>query len=539
MSVTTATDPALRELHSGFLRNADAHPDRPALAVGEQEISYATLRDRAASLAATLQRELPDADPALTGVFAYRTVTAYAGILGSLLRGHGYVPLNRRFPAERTRVMLERSGARALIVDSQSATQLEDVLAGLEDEFVILMPDEDDVGDWRQRLSHHRVLARSQFESASNWDPSTVDPSSIVYLLFTSGSTGVPKGVMVAHRNVTHWVDTLVERYGITPEDRFSHMNEVTFDMSVFDMFVAWECGACVCCPSQKTLIKPDRYINAQRLTVWYSVPSTAIFLRRLGALRPDSLPTLRWSLFAGEPLPAEVAKTWQQAAPGSRVENLYGPTELTVVCMEYRWDPERSPAECEHGGVPMGWPLRGNRPLVVDSALQEVQPGELGELLVAGPQVALGYWREPEKTAAAFVSPPGREDVHYRTGDLVRRPLPGRPMTYHGRIDQQVQILGERVELGEVEAALRAEAQVDAVVAIGWPRTETGASGIEAFLGDPEVDVQTVLSALKTRLPAHMVPRRLHLLAELPLNSNGKFDRRALTELLEREGRR
>jgi acyl-coenzyme A synthetase/AMP-(fatty) acid ligase len=294
-----------------------------------------------------------------------------------------------------------------------------------------------------------------------------------------------------------------------------------------------------VCCPSQKTLLKPDRYIRDSGLTVWFSVPSTAIFMRRFGALKPGSLPTLRWSLFAGEPLPIEVAAAWQEAAPDSRVENLFGPTELTVVCMEYRWDPRRSPAECEHGGVPMGWPLRGSQPLVVGEDLREVAPGELGELLVAGPQVALGYWREREKTEAAFVIPPGQEAVHYRTGDRVRRPLPGQPMTYHGRMDQQIQLLGERVELGEIEAAVRDESGVDAVVAIGWPRTETGASGIEVFVGERNIDPAEVIRRLKSRLPVHMVPRRLNLLAELPLNSNGKFDRRALAEMLDQQEER
>jgi amino acid adenylation domain-containing protein len=538
MTITAPTDPALRELQSGFLRSAQLYPERPALEVGGETLSYTELRDRAAVLAATLSRELPEADPPLTAVFAYRTATAYAGLLGALLRGHGYVPLNRNFPAERTRLMLERAQCRALIVDTESAAQLETVVEGL-DQLLILMPEAVDVDEWARRLPGHRVLGARDLEPAASWEPVSVDPSAIVYILFTSGSTGIPKGVMVAHRSVAHWVDTLVERYAITPEDRFSHVNEVTFDMSVFDLFVAWECGACVCCPSQKTLLKPDRYIRDSGLTVWFSVPSTAIFMRRFGALKPGSLPTLRWSLFAGEPLPIEVAAAWQEAAPDSRVENLFGPTELTVVCMEYRWDPRRSPAECEHGGVPMGWPLRGSQPLVVGEDLREVAPGELGELLVAGPQVALGYWREREKTEAAFVIPPGQEAVHYRTGDRVRRPLPGQPMTYHGRMDQQIQLLGERVELGEIEAAVRDESGVDAVVAIGWPRTETGASGIEVFVGERNIDPAEVIRRLKSRLPVHMVPRRLNLLAELPLNSNGKFDRRALAEMLDQQEER
>ena len=190
--------------------------------------------------------------------------------------------------------------------------------------------------------------------------------------------------------------------------------------------------------------------------------------------------------------------------------------------------------AEAEHGVVPIGEPYPGMRAIVVDDALREVEPGEPGELLLTGPQVTLGYWRDEERTAAAFVVPPGEEATFYRTGDRVRRPVDGRPMTYLGRVDHQIKVLGHRVELGEIEAALREASGVDAVVSVGWPLTESGAGGVVAFVGDLEVDAPAVLAALRERLPAYMVPRALHKLEKLPLNANGKFDRRALLESLE-----
>jgi amino acid adenylation domain-containing protein len=525
-----------RPLYSGFLRSAERFPERPALEVADETLSYRELRERAASLAATLLREVPGREPPLTAVYAYRSATAFAGVLAALLRGHGYVPLNRNFPVERTRLMLERAGCEALVVDSESALQLEEALAGVERPLVLVLPDEDDPGALAARLPAHRVVGARELEPAASLEPAAVDPDAVAYLLFTSGSTGVPKGVMVAHRNVNHYVDVLAERYEISEEDRFSQTAEMTFDNSVLDMFVPWERGACVCCPSQKTLIKPGRYIRDSRLTVWFSVPSTAIFMRRFGGLKPDSYPSLRWSLFAGEALPMEVVEAWLAAAPGSTVENLYGPTEVTVDCLIYRWDPERSPADCELGVVPIGYPLPNMTALVADAELREVEPGEEGELLVAGPQVSLGYWQDPDKTAAAFVVPPGREERHYRTGDRVRRPFaPDGPVTYLGRLDHQVQIFGERIELGEVDAALREEAGVDAVVTVGWPVTGAGsASGLEAFVGDPEADGEEIRLRLKDRLPGQMAPRRVHVLPELPLNDNGKFDRKALVNMLE-----
>jgi non-ribosomal peptide synthetase component F len=341
----------------------------------------------------------------------------------------------------------------------------------------------------------------------------------------------------VSHTNVLHYVDAMVDRYDIDEHDRVSQTHDLTFDVSVFDLFVTWDRGACVCCPGQRTMLNPGRYVRDARLSVWFSVPSVAMFMRRLGSLKPDSYPDLRWSLFAGEPLPVEVVRAWELAAPGSIVENLYGPTEATVVCALYSWDPHTSPDECERGLLPIGRPLENLGMLIVDEQLHEVRPGEQGELLVSGPQVTLGYWRDAEKTAAAFVVPPGLKGVHYRTGDVVRRPRRADgPIAFMGRRDQQVKIRGVRIELGEIESALRDASGVDAVAALGWPTTLVGADAVEAFVGSDDIDVVAIRAALAKRLPVHMVPRRVRALAQLPLNANGKIDRAALVKLLESE---
>jgi non-ribosomal peptide synthetase component F len=191
-------------------------------------------------------------------------------------------------------------------------------------------------------------------------------------------------------------------------------------------------------------LIKPGRFINDARLTVWFSVPSIAVFMKQLGALKPGKYPGLRVSMFCGEALPVEVAKAWAEAAPHSVVENLYGSTELTIACAYYRWDPARSASESAYGVVPIGEPFPQMSALVVDEALREVKPGEDGELLMTGPQRSLGYWLDPLKTEAAFVRPPGQDEIYYRTGDRVRKPVGNCPMLYLGRLDSQVKILGK-----------------------------------------------------------------------------------------------
>jgi amino acid adenylation domain-containing protein len=497
-------------------------------------MTYRELSDRAKRLAATLQAtSAPGAVP-LTAVFAYRSETAYAAVLGALMAGHGYVPLNRTFPINRTRLMLETSMCRSMIVDAGSEPQLEELLCRIGIPLIIICPDRADVTELAAKFPAHRIIGANELTDAEQWRPVDVSVDSIAYLLFTSGSTGEPKGVMVSHANVLHYVDCVIKRYGFTNTDRVSQTFDLTFDLSAHDMFVAWETGACLCCPSQKQSIKPGAFINDARLTVWFSVPSTAAFMRRFGVLKPGMYPGLRLSLFCGEALPAEIVRHWALAAPNSVIENIYGPTELTIGCTAYRWDNIRSPNECEQGIVPIGKPFDGMRALIVDKQLRELEPGRDGELLLTGPQLSLGYWQDGEETRRAFVPIAGKNGIYYRTGDRVRQARPGKPLVYLGRLDNQVKVLGHRVELGEVESAVREVSGLEGVVALGWPTTESGADGIEVFLETDSFDTRTLVSQLKGKLPVYMLPRNVLVLRRFPLNANGKHDRRALQFILE-----
>lgn len=506
-------------LLGGFLRSAAESPERPALEVAGERLGYGELATRAERIAAAITAAEPSGAPPLTAVFGSRSAATFAGILGALWAGNGYVPLNPSFPLDRCREMLIRSGARTLVVDGEREEDVAALLEGMAEPPAVI------------------AAAAVALSPAPPFAP--VAPAAggdaIAYLLFTSGSTGRPKGVGVAQRNVVAFLDAIHARYDFGPEDRFSQTFDLTFDLSVFDLFVAWGHGACVCCPSAAQLLAPARFIREAELSVWFSVPSLGAMMRKLRMLKPDAYPGLRWSLFCGEPLPAELARAWAAAAPHSIVENLYGPTEATIACTIQRFDPDVEDASEVNGIVSIGRPLGATGTLVVDEELREVESGDDGELLLSGPQVTPGYWQDAEKTAAAFVRPPGTEGIHYRTGDRVRRPrLPEDPLVYVGRLDHQIKVLGHRVELGEIDAALRDAAGIDAAIAVGWPVTESGAGGVAAFLGDPDADVAALREELADRLPDYMVPRRFELLPELPLNANGKFDRKAMLAMLD-----
>jgi acyl-coenzyme A synthetase/AMP-(fatty) acid ligase len=258
--------------------------------------------------------------------------------------------------------------------------------------------------------------------------------------------------------------------------------------------------------------------------------------MRKKGFLKPGNFPSLRLSLFCGEPLPLASAQAWQEAAPNSIVENLYGPTELTIACLLHRWDPERSPGLGVNGMVPIGRPYPGLGAVLLDERLRPVSGSEPGELCVCGPQTVPGYWQDDAKTAERFVTvqvSPSTAVRFYRTGDRAAR-LDTGDYVYLGRVDHQIKVLGHRVELGEIEAALRDDPAVVEAIAVGWPVEDGTAQGIVAFVSGSGIDSAALLTRVRSRLPDYMTPREIRLVETMPLNANGKIDRNALRDRLD-----
>lgn len=518
-------------LGSGFLASQARFADRPALMVGDEELSYGDLASRAGAIAAEI--EIGNQDTGLTAVLGSRSVAVYAGILAIVFRGQGYVPLNPAFPPARLAGMLTRSGSLTLIVDHEAEDILCDVLDGVPYALVIIFADRSSIDGLEGRFPGHTL--RPGLGAAPLPAPPDVQPNDVAYLLFTSGSTGQPKGVMVSHANVEHFLSIVVARYSLTCEDRFSQMFDLVFDLSVFDLFAAWKVGGCVCSPKPGDVLIPTEFIRKSRVSIWFSVPSVAVLLGRLRQLEPGVFPDIRLSLFCGEALPMDAAAAWFEATSGARLENLYGPTEATLACTLYQWDADRSERECVNRLVPIGEAFPGMIAKVVDETLHEVAPGDQGELMMSGPQIALGYWRDADKTAEVFVEDPITGASAYRTGDLVRRPAKDHePLVYLGRIDHQIKLHGHRVELGEIEAVLKDVSGASRAVAVGWPVTDAGIGGIAAFLELGTIDEGTLLDRAGELLPHYMIPKKILPVPSFPLTSNGKVDRKALIEILE-----
>ena len=521
-----------RSLRTGFLARAAEQPDAPALVVAGSTVTYGTLERQARVLAAAITAD-GTRGVERVGVFAYRSVVAYAGTLGALCAGAAFVPLSPKFPVERPRQMLRSAAPEAIVVDKASAPLLAEALAGLEPRPRVIAPEPGVAAALvAQGLEVGGADELAAVAPLAELPPALDDD--VAYLLFTSGTTGVPKGVAITHANVLALLDVAAQRYALTPADRCSQTFDQTFDLSVFDLFVAWGAGACVYVPQPIDLLAPVRFVQKNGLTLWFSVPSVVALAVKKSMLHPGAMPTLRYSLFCGEPLPEASARAWQTAAPASRVENLYGPTELTIYCFEHVW--RDGEATQENGIVSIGRPLPGLGALVVDDDLRPVPDGEPGELLVCGPQTSPGYWRDAAKTRERFVDvplSPTRVKRFYRTGDRVVRGASG-DYTYLGRADNQIKVLGFRVELGEIEAVLLRDGNAVQAIAVGWPVEDGRAAGIVAFVTGVTVPGEELVRVVSRTLPTYMVPSRVIVLDEMPLNANGKIDRRALAAQLD-----
>jgi amino acid adenylation domain-containing protein len=524
-----------------FLTSRRRFGSRPAVWIDGGTLTYDELGDAARRLATVILQIRGQGSRAAErqcGLLVNRTPTAYAAVLASLMAGSAYVPLNTKYPSERLREIVAASAIDILIVDHRSLTALGPLLANSPQSLTILLPDNADAPKLGRMGVHHRIITKSDIESTTpDAAVARVEPDDGAYLLFTSGSTGAPKGVLVNHRNALSYIANVHHRYEPGPEDRFSQLFDFSFDLSVHDMFLAWSAGACVCCAPEGVLASLGNYIHECGLTFWFSVPSAASYMRQLNMLAPDRYPQLRWSLFCGEALPVGLAGAWQEAAPNSAVENLYGPTETTIALTAYRLPRDCATRLSHLQTVPIGLPLPGQSVMVVDNSGSPLKDGGAGELYLGGSQVAQGYWRAPGETAARFRHPDGHEcaaDPWYRTGDRAVM-TKNHGLIFLGRIDRQAKINGHRVELQEVETAVRTAAGTDMVAAFAWPLGDGGlASGIACFVSRAVVTPNRIIDACRQRLPAYMVPDQIVDLEEWPLNSSGKTDYRSLSALLE-----
>jgi len=486
-------------------------------------LSYAELNAQADAMAAFLAaRGVKPGDR--VGLALPKCVPSVVSLFGIMKAGAAYVPVDASAPIERGRTILGDCGVRAAIVDRHTLA----MAPGSDSErlaAIVLVGDQPEPGLARPECASYEDVVRgpsTQFAIPRR-------DSALAYILYTSGSTGIPKGVMLTHRNAASFVDWCSSAFAPSEHDRFSSHAPFHFDLSILDIYVALKHGASLHLISEDLGKNPKelaKFIADRRLTVWYSTPSILTLLYQFGKVESYDHTSLRIVNFAGEVFPVKHLREVKRRWPKPVYYNLYGPTE-TNVCTFARI-PDAVP-EDRDVPYPIGFACAHCEPLVLDDDGREVADGEEGLLWIAGDSVFQGYWNRPVENAKAFLDRGGRR--WYNTGDVVRFDKAD-GFIYAGRRDRMVKRRGYRIELGEIERALYRHPHVREAAVVSVP--DADGVRIVAFLSCAEDVPRPSIIELKTfcsqHLPGYMSPDRFDIRDRLPRTSTDKVDYQALT---------
>lgn len=465
-----------------------------------------------------------------------KSPAAIVAIMGILKADCMHVPIDTSSPAQRVAKVVRASAPRFILGVGSSANLIREVLS------------QDGVGDdvqigWMEGSSE---ISASLAPAFTTDDLSSVSAAPVAsensasdpaHILFTSGSTGEPKGVVITHANVIHFVQWATRYFGMTGTDRVSGHPPLHFDLATFDIFGAFAVGAELHLVPPQVSLLPNKladFIRDSELTQWFSVPSVLNYMAKFDVVKFNDFPALRRLLWCGEVFPTPALIHWMERLPNVSFTNLYGPTEATIASSFYTVP--GCPVDSTQS-IPIGTACGGEELLVLDEKLAPVPSGETGDLYIGGVGLSPGYWRNTKANDAAFISLPNGERV-YRTGDLARVGEDGL-VYFVGRADTQIKSRGYRIELGEIEAALHAcrDLKESAVVAVP---TE----GFENYLiccayvsqSDTPIGPQEIRRKLADALPPYMLPSQWKSFSELPANGNGKIDRRKIQDLFATE---
>ena len=500
-----------------------------ALEVEKTKITYKELYSEATILASLIcnvrERGGTLANDSRILIFASRSILVYTSILACVLAYQTYVPLNPKFPSQRLLSMIRRSEASVMFLGKECYDSF--IVIAKELESMVILVEE--LGDLPKRFPklHFIAIPKALKKQLNIFEKLNFnnDSSITAYLLFTSGSTGEPKGVMVSRDNLFVYTMRMLEKYCFNSNDRISNFFDITFDLSMHDIFCAFLSGATLCVIPKQSLLNPIRFIVQKNLSVFFAVPSLISYLVKFKALKPNSMPNLRLSLFCGEEFPNLNAKLWSEACPKSVVENLYGPTEATIAFMSYNY------RDCKESIVPLGIPFSGLYASLRDKEGKEVPKGQKGEIWLGGNQIAQGYLNDAQKTRQKFVYEEGI--WWYKTGDLgiLKKVCDKEVYCFLGRVDFQVKIQGFRVELLEIDNVLREASKNQSVSVV---IKKDGLTNIVGVIESNLAESQKILDFCKEKLPNYMIPVKIIGLEKFPLNSNGKIDREQIRSQVE-----
>ncbi len=487
---------------------AATHPDKLAFADEEHELSYAQLEQRAKSVATYIALNAPACAP--IACYLEKSTLAVCAMLGAVYARCCYSVIDVRQPAERARAIVDKLEAPLVITDAKNETAAHELFDGSSHNVVLVeeLLDEETSPE----------LLEERRSSALDTDP--------LYINFTSGSTGTPKGVAVCHRSVIDFITSFTSIFDITTDDVIANQAPFDFDVSVKDIYSGLRRGAAVHMIPREYFSVPTKlmdFLCEREVTVCTWAVSAMCFVSIMGGFEYRTPQSIRKVIFSGEVMPVKQLRVWRAALPEAMFVNVYGPTEVTCNCTYQIIDGEYENDEV----IPMGVAFPNEKVFLLDGDNSLVEePGVEGEICVGGTALALGYYNDPEKTAAVFVQNPlntSYQETIYRTGDIGSYNECGQ-FVYVGRKDHQVKHLGQRIELGEIDVAAQSVAGVTRACTIYDSRRK---KILLFYTGTCEKDA--LVEQLREKLPQYMVPNKTRQIDQMPLNKNGKIDRNAL----------
>lgn len=516
-------------------------PDKTAYADEKKEVTFGQLRAQARRIGGELALRGLFKKP--VAIFLEKGVDVLVSFMGTAYSGNFYSPIDVDMPGSRVDKILEVLQPVVVIttaslkeVFSQYAYEgefllLEDVLASdaARGNFTPATDSVAEKGMTAEGKNAERDRAKESEAALEAARKKGID-TDLLYVLFTSGSTGVPKGVTINHRAVIDYIDWVTETFQITEKDSFGNQAPFYFDNSILDIYSALKTGATVYIVPKNLFAQPVlllEYLKEKRINTIFWVPSALIVVAKLKAFRNvDLSDTLKRVLFCGEVMPNKQLNVWRKFLPNVQYANLYGPTEITDACTYYMVDREFTDEE----PLPIGGPMPNTDILVLNEKDEPVQGDEAGELCVRGTSLSMGYYNNPEKTREAFVQNPLNRAVPeliYRTGDIVRYNERGE-ILYLSRKDFQIKHMGHRIELGEIETAVSSLPEISLNCCLYDEKHQK----IVLFI-EEELDKAYINEKISHLVPEYMLPNKLIRVEKMPINANGKIDRVKLKEYL------